>query len=150
MPVSLSMRLLVLCFSLAGWCLVVGCGGDSGRKSVEGTVTLDGQPLPSGSVTFVPLPGTKSPTAGAKVVDGKFSIPAQKGTFDGKFRVEITATRASGRKVPDRWTGKLVDDYQQYLPARYNTASKLKADVQTGVSNRFEFSLESKLEGDTQ
>ncbi len=39
---------------------------------------------------------------------------------------------------------KLVDDYQQYLPARYNTASELEADVQTGAANQFEFNLEAQ------
>ena len=75
---------------------------------------------------------------------GKFSIPAAGGTFAGKFRVEITASRPSGKKVADRFTGKLVDSYEQFIPRKYNTESQLTADVKAGAENRFEFAVNSK------
>ena len=50
-----------------------------------------------------------------EIVDGKFSVAAQRGTFAGKFRVEITASRPTGKKVPHPGIGGLVDEYSQYL-----------------------------------
>lgn len=124
--------------------LVSGCGGAGGRQAIEGTVTLDGVPLEKGQITFVPQGDTKGPTAGAEIVGGKFTIAAAGGPFAGKFRVEITASRPGGMKVPDRMTGKLVDGYEQFIPTRYNAESQLSADVKAGVENRFEFAVNLK------
>jgi hypothetical protein len=121
-----------------------GCGGGGGRQAIEGSVTLDGKPMEKGQITFVPQGDTKGPTAGAEVVGGKFAIAAVGGPFWGKFRVEITASRPGGRKVPDRMTGRLVDAYEQFIPARYNTESQLIADVKSGQPNRYEFAVNSK------
>jgi hypothetical protein len=124
--------------------LIGGCGSTGGRQAIEGTVTLDGKPLEKGQITLVPQGDTRGPTAGAEIVGGKFAIPAAGGTFVGKFRVEITASRPGGRKVPDRMTGKLLDGYEQFIPARYNAESQLSADVKAGAVNRFEFTVNSK------
>ncbi len=41
-----------------------GCGS-ADRANVSGKVTLDGQPLETGSIAFEPIEGTQSPSAGA-------------------------------------------------------------------------------------
>jgi hypothetical protein len=132
------------CIGLAALCLLVGCTGSSGRQAIEGTVTLDGKPLEKGQITFVPQADTKGPTAGAEVTGGRFKIPAAGGAFAGKFRVEIAASRPGGPKVPDRMTGKLVDGYVQFIPARYNAESQLTADVKAGAVNHFAFEVKSQ------
>ena len=86
--------------------VIGGCGGAGGRQAIEGTVTLDGQPLEKGQITFVPQGDTKGPTAGAEIVGGKFTIPAVGGPLAGKFRVEITASRPGGQKVRRPQDGK--------------------------------------------
>jgi hypothetical protein len=130
--------------AISGTLLICSCGGSGGRQSVEGTVALDGKLLEKGQITFVPEPGTPGPTAGAEIGGGKFAIPASGGPLAGKFRVEITASRPGGKKVADRFTGKPVDAYEQFIPARYNTESQLTADVKADVENRFEFKVDSK------
>ena len=124
--------------------MLCGCGGSGNRAAIDGVVTCDGKPLEKGQITFVPQIGTKGPTAGAEIAAGKFTIPAAGGTFAGKFRVEVTASRPSGRKIPDRLTGKLVDAYEQFIPQKYNADSQLTADVKAGAENRFEFAVNSK------
>jgi hypothetical protein len=136
-----SARYIVMLAILA---LVGGCSGSSDRQSITGTATWDGKPLEKGQVTFIPLAGTSGPTAGAEIAGGKFAIPAAGGTFAGKFRVEITASRLSGKKVADRFSGKPVDAYEQFIPKRYNTESQLTAEVAAAAENRFEFALKSK------
>ncbi len=79
-----------------------GCGNSGGRLPVSGSVTLDGVPLANGEIIFVPISGTKGPTAAGEILAGKFKIPAAKGPIAGSYRVEITAERATGRKITGR------------------------------------------------
>ncbi len=127
-------------------CFVVvlfGCG-DDGREAIEGTVTFDGKPLAAGQISFLPVPGTKGPTAGATIEDGAFTIASAGGTFAGKFRVEITATRPSNRKAMDHETGQMVNVPLQFILAKYNVQSQLTAEVKSGEANRFTFELTSR------
>ena len=101
---------------------------------------------------FYPEPGTRGPTAGGKIVDGEFTVAAEKGTMEGTFRVQISATRKTGKKVFDPTaemldsgsTDGMIDEIVQYIPARYNKQSELTADVVDGGENRFEFALSSE------
>ena len=121
-----------------------GCGDRAGgRLAVQGAVTFDGQSLDGGSISFRPVAGTTGPTAGAKIVDGRFSIPTDKSLFAGKYRVEITATRKTGKQVKDPTFGAMVDQVAQYLPGRYNRRSELTAEVRPGGPNDFKFDLTS-------
>lgn len=132
----------VLCVGLtAGLLFVLGCGGDQ-RQSLTGTVTLDGQPLAEGSITFMPQAGTTSPSAGANITEGRFSISAEKGLLPGVFRVEITAKRKTGEQVMSDTAG-MVEQYEQFLPACYNRESQLTATVPQG-GKPLEFALSSK------
>ncbi len=143
MPIIIS-SLQCLCSLLCIVALssVLGCG-HNGRAAVEGTVTLDGQPLEKGQIQFNPLPGTAGPTAGADIVNGKFAIPSSGGPFAGNFRVQITQASLTGRKVFDPRSNSMVDEYAQILPARYNSNSQLEAKVSAGGPNSFEFALTS-------
>ena len=122
---------------------LVGCGG-SGRQAIEGTVTLDGQPLEQGYIRLNPKSGTSSPVAGAQIENGSYSIAPERGVFAGSFLVEITSMRLSGRKLADPETGKAYAEKVQVLPARYNKASELNIEVVEGEKNHFDFELASK------
>jgi len=136
-----------------GVCIALGgCNRHGGRQGLGGTVTFDGQPMSAGAIVFYPEPGTRGPTAGGKIVDGEFTVDAEKGTMEGTFRVTITATRKTGKKVFDPTaemldpgsTDGMMDEIVQYIPARYNKQSELTADVVDGGENRFEFALSSE------
>ncbi len=123
--------------------MMTGCVDSGLHQAIDGTVTLNGKPLAIGYISFRPKPGSPGPTAGAEIVDGQFSIARQDGTFAGQFRVEITASRPTGRKVPGRFTADLVDEFGQYLAAEYNTESTLTREVKADKENHFKFNLES-------
>jgi len=132
------------------WCasglclfLLAGCDSESNRSSLEGTVTLNGQPLTEGSIALRPLPGTRGPTAGGKITNGTFAILPEHGTFAGTFRVEITASRKTGTQTKDAVLGIMVDDYERIIPDRYNRQSELTAEVTEDGPNHFEFTLSS-------
>lgn len=128
---------LVAAFTLAG------CGGgptDAPKTfKVTGMVTLDGQPVESGSIVFVPSDLKGRPDAG-EIVAGKYEFECTK----GEKRVEITATKEVPATEPEG-----MPDYISLIPARYNTASTLGATFTGTATNdvggeTFDFELTSK------
>jgi len=105
---------------------------------VTGTVTLDGKPLASGDVMFYPETADM-PAAWGTLKDGTFTLRA----VAGRHRVEINAL--GGEPV----TVSPIDPpiYKSIVPARYNTASTLTAEVSPTAPNQVEFSLESGKPG---
>jgi hypothetical protein len=107
---------------------VAGCTKDAEHGTVSGSVTLDGAPLKSGLVRFVPADGLTA-SADAQVVDGKFSaiMPI------GEKKVSISAPKVVGkRKMYDTPDSPTVDKVEELLPAQYNSASKLTLAVKSG------------------
>ena len=129
--------------SILATTLVVGCQKDSERQAVEGTVTLDAEPLAEGGIRLVPKRGTNGPSTGGPIREGRYSIARDKGPFAGEFKVEITATRDSGKILnhPDEGPVPITE---QYIPARYNTQTELSATVKAGEPNVLNFDLISK------
>jgi hypothetical protein len=116
---------------------VAGCSSSDG--TVNGTVTLDSQPLKEGIVRFVPV-GGKSQTATANIKDGKFTATVP----PGEMRVEFSAPKVVGRhKMMDTPDSPMVDDVDELLPARFNTQSDIKITVKRG-GQREAFALASK------
>lgn len=131
---------------VGGLLLVCGCGGGADRASVSGTVTLDQRPVEAGSISFVPIEGTQSPSAGAVITNGQYDIPRDKGPMVGVFRVEIHAPHKTGKKVPvgsPAPPGTLADEVIDAVPATYNTRSTLRCEVKAG-SNTLNFDLARK------
>ena len=52
--------------------VLAGCGGGS-IGEVSGTVKVDGEPLKTGAILFVPADG-KTQTAGGNIEDGRYSV----------------------------------------------------------------------------
>ena len=71
-----------------------GCGGgpDIELAQVSGTVQLDGKPIQSGTISFIPL-DLAGPTAGAQIIDGAYFIGGENGVYIGECRVEISAMK---------------------------------------------------------
>jgi hypothetical protein len=122
--------------------LLIGCGG-CGRQSIEGTVTLDEQPLAQGYINFRPLKEAKGSPVGAPIEGGKYALAGLATELEGPFRVEITAVGKTGRKVRDD-SGREFDVEGQVLPARYNTQSTLQVEIKPHERNEFPFSLQSQ------
>ena len=130
-------RFIGIAFALPMLVLVVsGCGSGDGKALVTGTVTFDGNPMPDGYVTFTPE-GGGTPVAGP-IQDGKFTLSA----IPGNHRVEIEASRFVGPKNPVMG----LQPREQYVPARYNSASTLRREVKPQDPNVFDLSLSSNEE----
>src|SRR5262245_20523543 len=90
---------LLSCLGIAAALLpFAGC---TSRPAAQGSVTLDGAPVDGGSIAFIPVgAGEQQQRVGVPIVDGRYTIPADKRLAPGKYRVEIYWPKKTGRKVP--------------------------------------------------
>lgn len=125
--------------------VVSGCGGSSGpeRNSISGKVTLDGQPVEEGQITFTPT-GDKGTVTGAEIKAGAYSVPKENGPVIGSHKVSIRASRKTGRQVPavaPAPDGTMIDVTEEYIPTKYNFESTLTAEVKSGDNKNVDFAL---------
>ncbi|WP_425619404.1 hypothetical protein NA78x_003144 [Anatilimnocola sp. NA78] len=110
----------------------LGCGGSA--TTVQGTVTFDGQPVDQGMIEFVPTDGT-GPVAGGTIANGSYQLGPETRVAPGNMLVRIRAMRPTGKKIkagPPAPEGTMIDDVQQYIPAKYNEQSTLTAQLAAG------------------
>ena len=120
----------VLGLLVAAMVLLAGCGGD-GRVQVTGSVTLDGEPLETGTIAFRPADG-QGPTAGALITAGRYTVRV----MPGPMFVEIQGFRevGRGRVVEFDPDSPIVAITEPIVPPKYNTATELQVEV--SASNR--------------
>ncbi|MEM7475467.1 MAG: hypothetical protein AAF483_10785 [Planctomycetota bacterium] len=129
--------------------LLAGCGGGSGypRAAVSGTITLEGIPMPEGSIRFVPIDGTSGGKLSVTVADGAFSIDAANGPAVGTHRIEIESTDSGGLAMDDEDAiDKLKADRVKrvdvvIVPDRYNKNSKMQETLTAEGPNELKFEL---------
>ena len=137
---SRRMRSVIAGFLLPGiLCGVLGCGG-SGTARVKGHVTLDGQPLQQGAITFVSVDGVAR-TVGTVVLDGQFIVDMP----TGKKIVRIQGTKVVGqrRAYESDADSPMVDIVEDVVPAQYNSRTELEFDAKPG-SNKTVFAITSR------
>lgn len=123
--------------AIAAHCL--GCGGsNSDRLPVTGSVSIDGQPVSQGSISFERLDGTPGPSAGAPIADGRFRIESERGLLPGNHVVSIRALRNTGRTVKDAQRGPIPEIVAVTFRER-----QLEAAVTADGENDFHFALSS-------
>jgi hypothetical protein len=143
------MRRLVCALALLGSVSMVGCGGSSyegpTRYPLTGKVTLDGEPVNGGSISFLPeMPDSaEQRVTGGPIENGAYSVPAEQGANSGKYRVEVRWPKPTGKKFKDSDTGEMLDTVKEAVPAKYNIQSELTADV-SAEKTTFDFDLKSK------
>jgi hypothetical protein len=124
---------LVLLLAIVLLAVALGCGGSDrpDLAEVEGTVTLDGAPLPGARIEFKPAQGKiSSATTGENGHYELVYLRDIKGAVPGKHTVTITT--ASEHQPGER------------LPPRYNRETELTAEVKPGETNEIPFALESQ------
>ena len=119
--------------------LLLFSGCDSGdRLAVSGVVTLDGQPLSAGTITFVPADGNKTSSSGGFIEDGQFLFLAENGLLPGEYHIFLVPMLRTGRQVANSLTGQM---YDEQFPVNYKEVGKLEAIVVAGEDNAFDFSI---------
>jgi hypothetical protein len=133
------MREIMVSFAFLACVALLGCGSSDGvsRGNVSGTVTVDGTPVADGSITFTPTAGTSGPNTGGIIKDGKYSLTGTMGPVVGKNEVRFSATKMTGKKVPDASTpGQMRDEVIDLIPANYKEVK----EVAPG-NNTFDFTI---------
>lgn len=124
--------------------LLVGCGKEGGPATypVTGTVTYRGNPLPLGTVMFVPAKGPPSRPA-AIGEDGKYQLEA----VAGEHRVQVIAVPSTPKGTePTTQGGKEsggVSNVQSLIPVKYNRfhTSGVKVEVKSDGPNQIDIQL---------
>jgi hypothetical protein len=117
----------------------IGCGPESKMATIKGTVTVDGKPPATGSISFAAVDGL-TPNTGATITDGKFSseIPI------GESKVEIRVPKVVGRKkLYDTPDSPMQDIMEEVLPPKFNEQTELRFTAKKG-ENQNDWDLRSK------
>lgn len=129
--------------AVAGCLLVLsGCGGtESEAATASGTITLDGQPVEAGVITFVPVEGTQSGIArigqagkwNAKVSKSKMGLPP------GRYKVTIESNDFT---ASDEGLG---DTVVSNVPKKYTSVEEtpIELDIKAGANDDLVIALES-------
>jgi hypothetical protein len=130
------------------WVLLVlglgGCGSSSGPTGkVDGQVTLDGQPVPTGTVVM--FQEGPEPFSGVTGADGKFTIGTP--VKVGSYVVAVQQIETDDRSIEERKKpGSKPPVFQNVVPEKYRNAqtSGVKFDVKEGDNNKFELDMSKK------
>lgn len=126
--------------------ILVGCGrqydGDR-RFALSGNVTIDGQPIDYGAISFIPAAGDKQRVSGGTIVDGVYAIPEESGANQGKYRIEIRWFKKTGKQYFDKDAQTMMDRRDEGLPPKFHKNSTLTADV-SATQTKFDFDLKSE------
>lgn len=126
--------LIVLCFC----CLQVGCGGATKPIAdglvVSGEVTWKSKPLKWGTIILTHV-SNKAVSASADIVDGKFTVAAERRMKPGNYRVSIYG----GSRVEDNpeQAGPAVgnDPNPNVLGPEHNEKSNRTVEIKDGGSS---------------
>ncbi len=125
---------------ILGTVLLVGCGTSGPQLgTVDGTVTLNGEPLKEAVVSFRPVAGGRT-AEGITNDKGEFVIEfaaGSQGALLGDHEVRVTTFRE--RVIADN--GRVEDPgVLEKVPSKYNDESELIRTVEPGA-NHFELEL---------
>ena len=136
-------RLFAICLVISICC---GCGKKGPRRAAAtGHVSLDGQPIKEGVIQFLPVEGTVGPETGGVITNGQYDIPRERGPVVGKSRIELRASKKTGRKIQDPTgrSGTLTDEYVEMFPPSANTNSTLVREIKD-EPNKLDFDVHAK------
>lgn len=109
-----------------GLVVLAGCGPPT--SVVTGTVTMDGDPLESGVISFVPADSPGEPVT-VQVAQGKYEATMA----PGRKLVQISAPYVlEQRKEYDGPNAPLVDVMGERLPPKYHSNTELQFDAAAG------------------
>ncbi|MCA1685447.1 MAG: hypothetical protein LC745_05575 [Planctomycetia bacterium] len=127
---------------------LAGCGGGDNlpREAVSGTVAVEGKPLKTGLITFLPDSPDVTTQGGGNVIEGKYTIPRDQGLVPGKYKVVVSSPEDKPAEITDKAFNNNAPGMpptlpKEVIPAQYNDKTLLTAEVTAGGKNVFEFNL---------
>lgn len=127
-------------FAVCVLAAALGCSGDDlDRIPVAGRVTFNGTAVAKGQIRFIPQSGTKGPVTVEPINEGEYATDDTGGVPIGSHRVEIRGYDA--HEYATAPTGPGSPPIKQLLPAKYNTASELNANLTPSSDHELNFEL---------
>ena len=83
----------------------LGCGVADGLTPISGTVSIDGQPVESGTIHFQPVADSQSKGAGGSINAGAFEVSGRMALKPGEYDVVIQAFKRTGKIFKDPQRG---------------------------------------------
>ncbi|MEW4564589.1 hypothetical protein AB1K70_18760 [Bremerella sp. JC770] len=96
--------------ALGSTALLIGCGGPASTAvPISGTVTVEGQPIEGGLITFL-SPDGQTPAAGAPIQNGTYQAEVE----PGQKKIMVLGTKVVGEElvlkgVPDSGTREKIE-----------------------------------------
>ena len=126
MHVQVAARLAGARGDRSGMCAGRGLWASDG--TITGVVTIDGQPLDKGVISYVPADSQGQPVT-VNIVNGKYTLQAP----TGQKYVQVSApTVVDRRKEYDGPDAPLVEITDERLPPKYNSQTELTFEVKAG------------------
>ena len=109
-----------------------GCGKGETLTRVTGKVSYEGQPISEGRILFRNTGGDQRAYSAA-ITNGAYELMCEPGTM----RVEIIASRVIPGKFKKGENGEkeLIPEAEMYIPTKYNSESKLSAEVKSSAND---------------
>jgi hypothetical protein len=140
------LRRTVLLGALMLSAITLGCGARSDLAAIKGRVKFkNGEAINRGSIEYDRTDPAAAFQSGARIVDGAYEIPREKGLRPGKYIVRINAASAllSGNDAPGSGgpgrAGKLPEET---VSQKYNSQSNLVVEVTDEAMQTFDFEVE--------
>jgi hypothetical protein len=134
--------------SLAATIVIAGCGGatdDLPRQAISGEVKMDGSPVKSALIQFMPTDPGLATAGAAAVTDGRYTIPAAEGLVPGAYTVSVTSSSApAAAQATAVMPGDPLPPAKESIPSTYNSKTTLTAQVTPEGPNTFNFELKRK------
>jgi hypothetical protein len=112
---------------LAAWLMVVGAPGcgtsgpDYPVAKLAGSITLDGEPIPNGQISFVGRGSQQALPMTAQIVDGKYQADA---VPMGPVCVTISAVQLTGRMIQE-YSGANAESIN-IIPEKYRSGIEIE------------------------
>jgi len=105
---------------------------------LAGSVQLDGQPVKSGTISFIPSDG-KNPATGGTIADGHYQAQVPL----GPMQISISSPQVTGvQKAYDTPDSPLLEISEEMIPAIYNANTTLEHTV-SAAKDDLNFDLKS-------
>jgi hypothetical protein len=122
--------MFVRLLSLAIIVLMAGCSGDAFPTApLKGTVTVDGQPVERGNISFAPLAANMGPDVSVPITAGRYEAQVPQ----GKVRVFLQGTRETGKMI--EMFGKQEPEVVSVIPRKYSPGIELDTSKLSGEHN---------------
>lgn len=114
---------------VVGAFVVLGCSSQPATIHLHGEVTVDGQPVDRGNVSFIPESPQQGSAFSTEIRDGRYEadVPA------GPLRVYFQATRETGRMIDV--FGKPQPETENIIPGRYQGGLRIDASTSDPLQN---------------